>query len=281
MQDQGQRTTEESSIAATHAARATVRACNAAVQIHGGYGYTREFDVERYLRDAKLAGDRRGDQRGPEDGDRARAPAHGRRAGLEPSPVADAGVPELDCCVERVLAGDLRAAASLMRALDDELPGAREALRAIYPHGGRAFVVGAPPAAPARASRRSSRRWWGPPRRARRAGRGGGGRSLQPFSGGALFGDRVRMSRHATDDGVFIRSLATRGHHGGLACDRALAGGADAAGFPVIFVETVGKQAELDVADTADAVVVVTAPGLGDEVQALNRACWRSPTCWW
>jgi LAO/AO transport system kinase len=93
-----------------------------------------------------------------------------------------------------------------------------------------------------------------------------------PFSGGALLGDRVRMQRHATDEGVFIRSLASRGQQGGLSrSTTATVAVLDAAGFPLVFVETVGAgQAEIDVADAADAVVVVTAPGLGDEVQALK-----------
>ena len=93
-----------------------------------------------------------------------------------------------------------------------------------------------------------------------------------PFSGGALLGDRVRMQRHAIDEGVFIRSLATRGQQGGLSrSTTATVAVLDAAGFPLVFVETVGAgQAEIDVADAADAVVVVTAPGLGDEVQALK-----------
>src|SRR5262250_2406374 len=93
-----------------------------------------------------------------------------------------------------------------------------------------------------------------------------------PFSGGALLGDRIRMQDHATDDGVFIRSMASRGHLGGLAVAaphavRVL----DAAGFDVICVETVGVgQAEVDVASLADTTLVIVAPGMGDSVQAAK-----------
>jgi LAO/AO transport system kinase len=93
-----------------------------------------------------------------------------------------------------------------------------------------------------------------------------------PFSGGALLGDRVRMQEHATDDGVFIRSMASRGHLGGLAWAtpqalRIL----DAAGFDVILIETVGVgQAEVEIASTADTTLVVAAPGMGDSVQAAK-----------
>ncbi len=189
--------------------------------------------------------------------------------------MADAGVREgegvVERSVEKVVAGDLRAAASLMRALDDELPGAREALRAIYPHGGRAFVVGVTGSPGVGKSTLVSALVAAYRARGERVAVVAVDPS-SPFSGGALLGDRVRMNRHATDDGVFIRSLATRGHHGGLSrATSASVAVLDAAGFPVIFVETVGAgQAELDVADAADAVVVVTAPGLGDEVQALK-----------
>src|SRR5256714_8684883 len=94
-----------------------------------------------------------------------------------------------------------------------------------------------------------------------------------PFSGGAILGDRVRMQDHATDPGVFIRSMATRGHMGGLALAspeaiRAL----DAAGFPIVLVETVGVgQVEVEIAAEADTTIVVVTPGWGDSVQA-NKA---------
>jgi LAO/AO transport system kinase len=93
-----------------------------------------------------------------------------------------------------------------------------------------------------------------------------------PFSGGAVLGDRVRMGRHSADRGVFVRSMATRGHLGGLA--RATGDAAlvlDAAGFDVILLETVGVgQDEVEVARTADATVVVLVPGTGDDVQAMK-----------
>src|SRR5689334_19757853 len=158
-----------------------------------------------------------------------------------------------------------------MRALDDDLPGAREALREIYSHGGRAFVVGVTGAPGVGKSTLVDALVSG----ARATGARVGVVAVDPsspFSGGALLGDRVRMQRHATDDGVFIRSLATRGQLGGLSRSTwAAAAVLDAAGFPVIFIETVGVgRAEIDVAGAADAVVVVTAPGLGDGVQALK-----------
>ncbi|HEY7375699.1 MAG TPA: methylmalonyl Co-A mutase-associated GTPase MeaB [Polyangia bacterium] len=173
--------------------------------------------------------------------------------------------------MRRTLAGDLVAAAALMRALDDDLPGAREALRAIYPHGGRAFVVGITGAPGVGKSTLVDALITAARARGERVAVVAVDPS-SPFSGGALLGDRVRMQRHATDDGVFIRSLASRGQQGGLSRSTTAAVAVlDAAGFPLVFVETVGAgQAEIDVADAADAVLVVTAPGLGDEVQALK-----------
>ena len=172
---------------------------------------------------------------------------------------------------DKVVAGDLVAAAALMRALDDDLPGARAALRAVYPHGGRAFIVGVTGAPGVGKSTLVDALVTAARARRERVAVVAVDPS-SPFSGGALLGDRVRMQRHAIDEGVFIRSLATRGQQGGLSrSTTATVAVLDAAGFPLVFVETVGAgQAEIDVADAADAVIVVTAPGLGDEVQALK-----------
>ena len=101
-----------------------------------------------------------------------------------------------------------------------------------------------------------------------------------PFSGGAILGDRIRMQRHATDEGVFIRSLATRGHFGGLtASARAVINVLDAMGKDFILVETVGVgQDEVEIAGAAHTTIVVTVPGLGDDIQAIKAGIsgdWR------
>ncbi len=173
--------------------------------------------------------------------------------------------------VARVLAGDVRAGARLMRDLDDCRPDAIAALKALYRHTGRAYFVGI-------------------------TGNPGAGKSTvvdaliafhraagervgvvcvdpsSPWSGGALLGDRVRMQRHALDPGVFIRSLATRGHLGGLSrstFDCALV--LDAMGYDRVLIETVGVgQDEVDVMTAAHTTVVVNVPGLGDDIQALK-----------
>ena len=171
---------------------------------------------------------------------------------------------------ERVLAGDPRAIARAISLVEDESPDAAALVREVFPKTGRAYLVGVT----------------GPP---------GAGKSTlvdrltaefrksstvgivavdptSPFSGGAVLGDRLRMQSHATDEGVFIRSMATRGHLGGLA--RATADAAivlDAAGKDIVIIETVGVgQDEVDVVRTADVSIVMLVPGTGDEVQALK-----------
>ena len=172
---------------------------------------------------------------------------------------------------QQVLAGDRGAAARLMRDLDDGIAGATEDLARLYPHTGRAFVIGVTGMPGVGKSTLVSALIG----RYRAAGAQVGVVAVDPsspFSGGALLGDRVRMQQHATDAGVFIRSLATRGQLGGLSRSTVdVVSVLDAAGFDRIIVETVGVgQAEVDVMTAADVVVVATAPGLGDEVQALK-----------
>jgi LAO/AO transport system kinase len=173
--------------------------------------------------------------------------------------------------VDQVLAGDVRAAARLMRDVDDRMPAALADLKELYRHTGRGTVIGI-------------------------TGNPGVGKSTvvdaligsyrkaglkvgvvavdptSPFTGGAILGDRIRMQQHALDAGVFIRSLATRGQLGGLSrstFDVALV--LDAMGFERILIETVGVgQDEIDVMKAAHTTVVITVPGLGDDIQAIK-----------
>ncbi len=177
-------------------------------------------------------------------------------------------VPEL---VEQAREGKARAVARLISLVEDESSDLREVMAALTPHTGRAHVVGITGAPGVGKSTSTSALVT--------ALRADGRRVAvlaidpsSPFSGGALLGDRVRMGDHATDSGVFIRSMASRGHLGGLswATPQALRV-LDAAGFDVVVVETVGVgQSEVEVAGTADTTVVLVAPGMGDGIQAAK-----------
>lgn len=173
--------------------------------------------------------------------------------------------------VEKMLAGDKQSLARLITLVERESPEVAEIMRTIYPHTGKAFCVGVT----------------GPP---------GGGKSTlvgkltsiarekglevgimavdptSPFTGGAILGDRIRMQQHYLDEGVFIRSMATRGSHGGLPkTASSVTKLLDAAGKDIVFVETVGVgQGEIDVMEAVDTTIVVLVPEAGDSIQTMK-----------
>ena len=180
---------------------------------------------------------------------------------------AERGIALADAAV----VGDRRALARLLTAVENRTPVAETALRRLHPRAGRAHLVGIT-GAPGAGKSTLVAALIGELR--------AGGRSVaviavdpsSPITGGALLGDRVRMQSYAADDGVFIRSMASRGHAGGLAASSVAAATVlDAAGFDVILLETVGTgQSEVEVAAAADTTVVLEAPEMGDEVQAIK-----------
>jgi LAO/AO transport system kinase len=172
---------------------------------------------------------------------------------------------------ERVLGNEPRAVARAIRSVDDRAPGYEELLKALWPHTGKAWIVGVTGNPGAGKSTLCDRLIEAYRARGDRVGVVAVD-PTSPYTGGAILGDRIRMARHATDDGVFIRSVATRGHLGGLSRSaRDIVRVLDASGYGVILVETVGVgQDELEVTRTAATTLVVMAPGMGDEVQAIK-----------
>ncbi|NOZ30053.1 MAG: methylmalonyl Co-A mutase-associated GTPase MeaB [Chloroflexi bacterium] len=172
---------------------------------------------------------------------------------------------------DRLLAGDRRALARTITLIENGDPEARSILQRLYAHTGHAHIVGVTGAPGSGKSTLVSAM----ARAYRERNQAVGIIAVDPtspFTGGALLGDRVRMRDLAGDPGVFIRSMATRGHLGGLArATSEVIMALDAAGYQRILVETVGVgQAEVDIARTAHTTIVVQAPGMGDEVQAIK-----------
>ena len=173
--------------------------------------------------------------------------------------------------LDRALAGDVRALARLLSLVEDESPQVRSVIKDLLPSTGGARIIGltgAPGVGKSTVTGALLSAF-------RAAGRRVAVLAVDPtspFTGGALLGDRMRMLEHASDDAVYIRSLASRGDLGGLAAStpqaiRVL----DAAGFELILIETVGVgQAEVAIASLADSVVVLLAPGMGDAIQAAK-----------
>ena len=178
---------------------------------------------------------------------------------------------DLEALTQGVLAGERRAIARVISLVEDGGFDLGAAMKALYPHTGNAYTIGITGAPGAGKSTLTERLI----ARARSGGHKVGVLAIDPsspFSGGALLGDRVRMQSHATDPDVFIRSMATRGHLGGISLAtpeavRVL----DAAGKDVVIIETVGVgQAEVEITDACDTTLVVVNPGWGDAVQAAK-----------
>jgi len=177
----------------------------------------------------------------------------------------------MSTAVEKVIAGDVRTVARLIRDIDDRVPGVREVLKELYVHTGKAYVVGITGAPGVGKSTLVDQML----NHLRKKGKTVGVLAVDPtspFSGGAILGDRIRMQRHSLDEGVFIRSMATRGHFGGLTqSTRSAIDVLDAMGKDYVIVETVGVgQDEVDIVKSAQTTVIVVIPGMGDDIQAIK-----------
>jgi LAO/AO transport system kinase len=185
--------------------------------------------------------------------------------------VAGERSPSAESLAERARAGDRRALARILTEVENRTPAGEAAVRALYPLAGRAQLVGVT-GAPGTGKSTLVAALIGEVRRSGRAIAVIAVDPSSPITGGAILGDRVRMQAHAGDRDVFVRSMASRGHSGGLAATSVAAAAVlDAAGFDLVVLETVGAgQSEVEVAAAADTTVVVEAPGLGDEIQAIK-----------
>mgnify|MGYP001370611449 CR=1 FL=1 len=171
----------------------------------------------------------------------------------------------------KICAGDVRTASRLIRDLEDKLPHARRRLKQLFIHTGKSFIIGIT-GSPGAGKSTLTDALIGEFRKHKKTVGVLAVDPTSPFTGGAILGDRVRMLRHAEDEGVFVRSLATRGALGGLS---QAAGDAihvmEAMGKDIIIVETVGiGQQELDIINHAHSVIVVLVPGMGDEIQTMK-----------
>ena len=172
---------------------------------------------------------------------------------------------------KRILESDIRAASRLMRDIDDQIPSALGDLKELYPKTRRAYIIGvtgSPGSGKSTIVDKMVESF-------RKEGKTVGVVAVDPtspFTGGAILGDRIRMQRHSTDEGVFIRSLATRGCLGGLSrSTQDIVNVMDAMGKDIVLVETVGVgQDEVEIVNTAHTSIVVLVPGMGDDIQAIK-----------
>jgi len=178
--------------------------------------------------------------------------------------------------IEKLRSGDIRTAARLMREIDDNVPGVKEKLKEIYPYTGNAYIIGitgVPGAGKSTLTDKFIKEFL-------ERGEKVGVVAIDPtspFSGGAILGDRIRMQEHCDNPDVFIRSLATRGHLGGISrSTNDIVNVMDAMGKTVIIVETVGVgQDEVEIIDIAHTSIVVVIPGMGDDIQAIKAGIFE------